>query len=53
MTPPTFPSLWSDVLTQLNAFLAWDLVKGFLVITFAILLGAATVAMVTRVAHRG
>ena len=51
MTAPTLPSLWSDVLTQLNAFLAWDVVKGTLVLTLGLFLGAMALRQVNKSTH--
>jgi hypothetical protein len=51
MTTPTLPSLWGDVLTQLNAFLAWDVVKGTLVLTLGLFLGAMALRQVNKSTH--
>ena len=28
MTAPTLPSLWTDILSFMNAFVQWDAIKG-------------------------
>lgn len=51
MGTPTLPSLWTDVLGQTNAFLAWDVVKGVLVLTSGLYLGSLAMRMIGRALH--
>jgi hypothetical protein len=48
MAVPTLPSMWSDVLLQLNAFLNWDIVKGFMVISVGLFLGSLAMKRIGR-----
>jgi hypothetical protein len=52
MGTPTFPSLWLDVLTQLNNVLNWDFVKGGMILFTAIALGGTAVATIRAALHR-
>lgn len=51
MAVPTLPTLWADVLTQVNAFLAWDVVKGVIVLTSGLYLGSLAMRMIGRALH--
>jgi hypothetical protein len=48
MAAPTLPSLWADVLIMLNTFLAWDVVKGFIVLSLGMSFGSLALRMLGR-----
>jgi hypothetical protein len=51
MALPTLPALWSDVLASLDAFLEWDIVRGVLVLSTGLYLGALAMRLLGRALH--
>lgn len=51
MTMPTLPAMWTDVLAMVNTFLAWDIVRGFVVTSLGLFLGSLTLRLVGRALH--
>lgn len=51
MATPTLPSMWSDVLTMLNSFLSWDIVKGFMVLSIGLFLGSLAMRLIGKTTH--
>lgn len=51
MALPTLPAMWTDVLAQLNAFLAWDIVRGVMVLSTGLYLGALAMRLLGRALH--
>ncbi len=52
MGTPTFPSMWADVLTQLNNVLNWDFVKGGMIFFVSIALAGIAIATIRQAMHR-
>lgn len=52
MGTPTFPSLWADVLVQLNNVLNWDFVKGGLVFFVTLSLAGVAISTIRSAMHR-
>jgi hypothetical protein len=51
MTAPTLPGMWDDILTMFNAFIAWDAIRGPIVIIMGLFLAGVALMMVNKVAH--
>ncbi len=52
MGTPTFPSLWPDVLTQLNNVLNWDFIKGGMIFFVTLGLAGTAIATIRAAMHR-
>ncbi len=52
MTTPTYPDMWADLLTQLNALLNWDIIRGPMILVIGMTITVTALAMLARVWHK-